>query len=156
MVRMKLSVGLAMLLVVGGALQGLAEGGWITDFEAAKAAAAERKAPIIANFSGSDWCGWCIKLDREVFSKESFLAYAKDNAVLLHLDFPSRKPQSDAIRSQNKALAAKYGIRGYPTIIILDAAGKELGRTGYKKGGPEGYIKHLEKWIPVKPAAAAE
>jgi protein disulfide-isomerase len=152
MVSMRLSAGLAMLLVVGGALQGFAEGGWITDFEAAKAAAAKRKVPIIANFSGSDWCGWCIKLDREVFAKADFLAYAKDHAVLLHLDFPSRKKQSEAIRNQNKALAAKYGIRGYPTIIILDSAGKELGRTGYKKGGPKGYIKHLQKWIPEKQA----
>jgi protein disulfide-isomerase len=136
-------MGLAAILIMGGALHASATG-WMTDFEKAKATAAEKKVPIVANFSGSDWCGWCIKLDKEVFSKAEFLAYAKDNVVLLGLDFPSRKPQDADIAKQNKALAKKYGIRGYPTILLLDATGKELARTGYRKGGPEAYVKHLK------------
>ncbi|MBT3191815.1 MAG: thioredoxin family protein [Verrucomicrobia bacterium] len=137
---------IAVVLFAAGAVEALA-GEWMTSFEEAKAAAAEKNLPIVANFSGSDWCGWCIKLDKEVFSQEDFLAYAKDNVILLGLDFPSRKPQEPAIAKQNKMLAAKYAIKGYPTILLLDATGKELARTGYRKGGPAAYVEHLKSLI---------
>ncbi len=120
---------------------------WITDFEKAKETAKKLKRPMLVDFTGSDWCGWCIKLDKEVFSKDEFKEYAKDNLVLVELDFPNRKKQSDALKAQNKALAKKYGIRGYPTILLLDADGKELARTGYQRGGPEKYVKHLQKLL---------
>jgi protein disulfide-isomerase len=131
-------------VIVGSALSASAEG-WITDFEEAKKLAAEKNAPIIANFSGSDWCGWCIKLDREVLSKPEFLDYAKDNLVLLNLDFPARKQQDKAIADQNKALAAKYGIKGYPTILVLDATGGVIAKTGYRRGGPAAYVEHIKE-----------
>ena len=75
------------------------------------------------------------------------LKYAKENFVLLHLDFPSKKFQTKEIKKQNEKLAAKYGISGFPTVLILDATGKVIAKTGYKKGGPADYIKHLEKII---------
>jgi protein disulfide-isomerase len=131
-------------VIAGSALSASAEG-WITDFEEAKKLAAEKNAPIIANFSGSDWCGWCIKLDREVLSKPEFLDYAKDNLVLLNLDFPARKQQDKAIADQNKALAAKYGIKGYPTILVLDATGGVIAKTGYRRGGPAAYVEHIKE-----------
>jgi len=123
---------------------------WLTDFEEAKQLAAKRDVPILADFSGSDWCGWCIKLDREVFSKKEFLDYAKDNLVLLLVDFPSRTKLSAELTSQNKALAKKYGIRGYPTVLLLDAKGAILApRTGYQAGGAAAYVKHIESLLPV-------
>ena len=134
----------AVAIVAGSALSASAEG-WITDFEAAKKQAAEKKVPIIANFSGSDWCGWCIKLDKEVFEKAEFLDYAKENLVLLNLDFPARKKQDKAIADQNKALAAKYGIQGYPTILLLDATGNVVAKTGYRGGGPAAYVEHIKE-----------
>jgi len=155
MKRITLSLGLVAAFVAGSLHQALAaEESWLTDFEKAKTEAATKKLPILADFSGSDWCGWCIKLDKEVFAKAEFLEYAKDNLVLLSLDFPARKPQDAALVKQNKALAAKYGIKGYPTVILLDATGKEIARTGYRAGGPETYIKHLQELLP-KPAAPA-
>ena len=125
----------------------VASDGWITDFEAAQKAAKDKGVPIVADFSGSDWCGWCIKLDREVFAKEPFKAYAKDNVVLFLADFPSNKKQSDAVKKQNQALAEKYGVRGFPTVLLLDADGKVLAKTGYRAGGAEAYVKHLKELI---------
>jgi len=122
---------------------------WLTDFEAAKRDAAKREVPILADFSGSDWCRWCMKLDEEVFRQTEFAKYAKDNLVLFLADFPSRKKQTDEVRRQNKALADKFGIKGYPTVLLLDADGKVLVRTGYMRGGAEKYVEHLKEILGV-------
>jgi len=117
---------------------------WLTDYDQAIKVAAEKKQPVLVDFTGSDWCGWCIRLDNEVFSQEAFLAYAKDNLVLLKLDFPNRKklPKEEAAR--NQALAEKFGVQGFPTIVLLGADGQEKARTGYKPGGAETYVEHLK------------
>lgn len=139
---------LLMALLVAGCSAAYSEyDGWVTDFEAAKKEAAERKVPILANFAGSDWCGWCIKLDKEVFGQEAFGKYAKDNLVMFLADFPSSKEQSDAVKLQNKGLAEKYGVRGFPTVLLLDADGKVLARTGYKRGGAAKYVKHVKELV---------
>jgi len=132
----------AALLVSAGSV--LAEGDWLTDFEAAKKVSAESGKPILINFSGSDWCGWCIKLDKEVFAKPEFTSYAKENLVLVHADFPRMKKQPKAEAAQNKALAATYGVQGFPTVLLVDATGKVIGTTGYRKGGPAAYVDHLK------------
>lgn len=118
---------------------------WLTDFEAAKREAAERNVPILADFSGSDWCGWCIKLDSEVFGKEEFTKYASKNLVLFVADFPAQKPQPEALKEQNKKLAAKYEVKGFPTVLVLDAKGEVMARTGYRRGGAEQYVEHLKE-----------
>ena len=124
-----------------------ADEGWSTDFEGAKKRSAEKNIPILADFSGSDWCGWCIKLDNEVFSKKEFQEYAKSNLVLFLADFPARKKLADNVVKQNAELAEKYGIRGYPTVLLLDKDGKVLARTGYQAGGPEAYVKHIKSLV---------
>lgn len=122
-----------------------AEGLWLTDYEAAlKQAKAENKR-VLLDFTGSDWCGWCIKLKKEVFNTPEFETYAKNNLVLVELDFPQSKPQTAAVKKQNAELAAKFGIRGYPTIIIVDGDGKPLGKLGYMPGGPRKFIEALDK-----------
>ena len=120
---------------------------WVTDFEQAKKLAAERKAPILANFSGSDWCGWCIRLEKEVFSTPEFKQFAATNLVAFLADFPRRTPQSESLAKQNKALAAKYGVQGFPTVLLLDKDGKVLATTGYRPGGAEKYVAHLRQLI---------
>lgn len=124
--------------------------GWLTDFEKAKELAAEKDVPILADFSGSDWCGWCIKLDNEVFSKKQFKEFAEKNLVLFLADFPSQKPQSEEVKKQNRTLQKKYGIRGFPTVLVLDENGNEKERTGYRRGGAESYVKHLKELISDK------
>lgn len=118
--------------------------GWMTDFEAAQAKSAELNRPILIDFSGSDWCGWCKRLDAEVFDKEAFKAYADENLVLFIADFPRRTKLPEDLVKQNEALAKKYQVRGFPTVVLLDPKGNVLGVTGYQSGGPEAYIDHLK------------
>ena len=138
---------IATVVLMLAAANALADGSWLTDFEAAKKVAAESGKPILINFSGSDWCGWCIKLDKEVFAKPEFLSYAKDNLVLVHADFPRKKKLPKEEAAQNKTLAATYGIRGFPTVVLVDATGKVIGQTGYRKGGPESYVEHVKELV---------
>lgn len=117
---------------------------WMTDFDAAKTKAKAEDKPMVLNFTGSDWCGWCIKLDKEVFSKAAFKSYASEDLILVELDFPRGKKQSAEVKAQNEALAKKYGVRGFPTILVLDSAGKLIKQTGYQRGGAEKYVGHLK------------
>ena len=121
--------------------------GWLTDFDKAKQEAARTKRPILADFSGSDWCTWCIRLNKEVFSRADFKAFAKDNLILFKADFPRINTQPAELKKQNKGLGTTYSIRGYPTVLLLNAAGKELARTGYQKGGAAAYVKHLKELL---------
>jgi protein disulfide-isomerase len=100
---------------------------------------------VLLDFTGSDWCGWCILLDREVFSKPQFKEYADKNLVLVEVDFPKRKPMPDAMRMQNIRLAQRYGIQGFPTIIVLNGDGKVVAELGYMQGGAEAFIAVLER-----------
>jgi protein disulfide-isomerase len=138
---------IAMGVIVALALfrAGAEELQWLTDLSKAEEQAKAEKKVIMLDFTGSDWCGWCIKLNREVFSQADFAKYAKDNLVLVEVDFPHAKKQSEELKKANQALQEKYKIDGYPTIIVLDAAGKKIGETGYVEGGPKAFIAELEK-----------
>ena len=163
---MRRSKGLAVLLAcgaLGSACQAApaGKGGWTEDFAAAQVRAKEAGRPILADFTGSDWCGWCMKLDREVFSQGEFRKYAAENLVLFMADFPQARQQSAKVARQNAGLQKKYDIQGYPTVLLLDADGKVLGQTGYKPGGPAAYVRHLGElltqsgWQAPKTAAPA-
>jgi protein disulfide-isomerase len=133
--------GIALLSIVAQA--GQEE--WLTDFGKAKEVAREKHVPILADFAGTDWCGWCIKLDGEVFSQDAFKAYAKTNLVLFLADYPRRKQLPAETVRQNAELSQQYGIEGFPTVLLLDANGKELARTGYRQGGSKVYVEHLKQ-----------
>ena len=121
---------------------------WTTYNKAALDKAKKENKYIIMDFTGSDWCGWCVRLDKEVFSKPEFITYATNSLVCIKVDFPSRKKQSEELKKTNKKLAQEYGIRGYPTIYLLKPDGKTVvGKTGYKAGGSAAYVKHLEDMI---------
>jgi len=122
-------------------------GEWLTNFEAAKAQAQKDKKPILIDFTGSDWCGWCIKMKKETLDEKAFKDFAEKNLVLLEADFPERKPQADTIKKANEALKKKYGVEGFPTFLLLDSTGKEIGRQdGYLRGGPTAFIEKIEGW----------
>ena len=118
--------------------------GFIENFEQAKKEAAAFKQPVFAFFTGSDWCGWCIKLHREVIDTQAFKKFADDNLILFEADFPNAKKQSSEIKQQNNELLNRFGVQGFPTVLLLDAEGKLLGRTGYQSGGGEAYVKSLK------------
>lgn len=122
--------------------------GWTDDLDAAKKQAAEEGKLLFVNFSGSDWCGWCIRLDNEVFSKKEFLDGAKDKFVLVFIDSPRDKNRlSEKGKARNKKLVDEYGVRGFPTVMILDEAGKPIAQTGYVRGGAKKYLQHLDELL---------
>ena len=129
--------------------------GWTDDLDAAlKQAKAEGKQ-VLVDFSGSDWCGWCKRLDKEVFDTEAFRAGAKDRFVLVMIDSPRDKSLlSDAAKEKNPALVEKYGIEGFPSVLVLDGDGTKLYQTGYQRGGPEAYLAMLEREIKDAPDVA--
>ncbi|MDP6850529.1 MAG: thioredoxin family protein [Planctomycetota bacterium] len=118
---------------------------WFDDFDKAAAAAKAEGKDLLVDFTGSDWCGWCIKLHEEVFQHAEFLTPAKKDYILVALDFP----RDEAIKAKvpnperNDELNKKYGIRGFPTILLMNTEGEVFGRTGYQEGGPEKYIAHM-------------
>lgn len=121
---------------------------WIEDYQLALDRASNENKTILINFTGSDWCKWCIKLDEEVFSHKEFVDYAEDNLVMLKIDFPTtfkQLPQEE--QSKRQQLQQKYGVRGYPTILLADAEGEVIGQTGYQPGGPQKYIDHLKEML---------
>lgn len=118
---------------------------WTEDFAAAKETAAKEKKDLLMDFTGSDWCGWCIKLKEEVFSKPEFIEAAPKSFVLVELDYPQQKKQDEKIKAQNEKLSETYAVEGYPTIILADSTGRAYAKTGYEKGGPESYLKSLDE-----------
>jgi len=100
---------------------------------------------VLLDFTGSDWCGWCIKFDKDVLSTDKFASYAKSKLVLVTLDFPSHKEQDAALKHANQEIKKRFGVNGFPTFVLLNSAGRELGRqTGYLKGGPDAFIAELD------------
>ena len=120
---------------------------WETDFKKASSTAKTSGKYIMLDFSGSDWCGWCIKLEKEVFSQDAFKDFAEKNLVCVLVDFPRNKKQTGEQKQQNRDLATKYGIQGYPTIIILGPDGEPVAKTGYLQGGSRNYAQHLNEII---------
>lgn len=118
---------------------------WTTDLPKAVAKAKAEGKLVLVDFTGSDWCGWCIKLKGEVFDTKEFKEYAAKNLVLVEVDFPRRKELPSGLKATNQALADKYGIQGFPTLIILDGNGQQVGKLGYKPGGPAPTIAELAK-----------
>jgi thioredoxin-related protein len=138
-------VGLVCLSVLLGLGSARADANWLTDLQKAQSEAKAGHKLVLINFTGSDWCPWCIRLDREVFSKPEFAQFAKDNLVLLTADFPRAKPLSNEVRKQNYELAQRYSIEGFPTIVVLNSEGKQVGLLGYVPGGPNAFIEELKK-----------
>ncbi len=140
---------LAGCLVLAAALSAsaAAAGPWKTDLPAAKTEARKDNKLILMDFTGSDWCGWCIKMKKESLDQKAFLDYAAKGLVLVEVDFPNKKAQSADLKKANKELQDKYGVQGFPTYVVIDADGKELGRqVGYMKGGPSAFIDLIEGW----------
>ncbi len=114
---------------------------WMTDYQAALAKAAKENKKVLLDFTGSDWCGWCIKLKKETFDQPAFKEYADKNLVLVEVDFPQGKTLSPEVMKQNDALQQQYRVEGFPTIVLLDPQGKVLKQqSGYIPGGPQGFI----------------
>lgn len=121
---------------------------WHTDVSEAAKISLDQKKPMLFFFTGSDWCGWCIRLQKEVFHKPEFAKWASENVILVELDFPRRTPQEESLRAQNQNLQQMFDVKGYPTIWMVQPELKEgkkvnldaLGNLGYVKGGPNAWL----------------
>lgn len=131
-------------------------GEWFMYVDDAYKESKETGKPIMANFTGSDWCGWCIRLKNEVFSKKEFSEWAKENVVLLELDFPRTKVLPDELKQQNGSLQQFFGVSGYPTIWLFNMEFnptsnqfniERLGKTGYIAGGVINWTNETQKII---------
>jgi thioredoxin-related protein len=142
---------LPLLLTVALAVAAHAGEAWNTDFQAAQAAAKKDGKPILIDFTGSDWCGWCIKMKKESLDKTAFKDFAQKELVLVEADFPNSKPQTAEVKAQNEALKKKYKVNGFPTFVLINADGKELGRQeGYLEGGPDAFTSAIKGWAAKK------
>lgn len=138
---------ISLLLVLGSFAVQAQELTWETDINKAIKVSNKTKKPMLLFFTGSDWCGWCIRLQKEVLKTPEFAKWAKENVVLVELDYPRRTPQSDAIKAQNSDLQQTFGIQGFPTVWFATAnvkSGKPsytgIGNTGYVAGGPKAWL----------------
>lgn len=150
MKMIKTGIVLALLaLLTGGCAQRAVgeDAGWMTDYDAAQKQAAAQDKYVLMNFSGSDWCGWCIKLDEEVFAQDEFIAYAQDNLILVSVDFPNSTPQSAEQKAANQALVERFGVQGFPTVLILNPQGEVVERTGYQAGRAKAYVEMIQSAI---------
>ncbi len=132
---------LAIGLPSGNALE------WQTDLKKAAADAKEKDHLLLLNFSGSDWCGWCKRLDTEVFSKDEFKTYADENLVPLVADFPRRSKQDKALAAQNRRLMKHFKVEGFPTLLLFNSEGELIGQLGYQPGGPKAFIQSIQKVV---------
>jgi thioredoxin-related protein len=115
--------------------------GWGDDYKAALATAATENKRVLLDFTGSDWCGWCIKLKEKTFDQPAFKEFANKNLVLVEIDFPQGKTLSPEVKKQNSALQEQYQVQGFPTLVLLDSQGKVIKQqSGFIPGGPAGFI----------------
>jgi protein disulfide-isomerase len=137
-----------VLIALGSlwAASAYADSPWVTDYKKAQDEAKANHKFVLLDFTGSDWCGYCIQLDRAILSKPEFKDYATKNLILVEIDFPRRKPQPVETRKQNQELAERYQIEGFPTLVILDGEGKTVWRyEGLYMGGIAAFLAELDR-----------
>ncbi len=120
---------------------------WEGNLEVALQKAKEENKAVLVNFTGSDWCVWCQKLSAEVFSKSEFEDYADEYLILVRLDFPRNIEQSAETKMYNNQLAQRFGVEGFPTVLLFNSQGKMVLQTGYQPGGPVAYVNHLKSYL---------
>lgn len=125
---------------------------WHTNYDSATIVAISESKPLMVLFTGSDWCGWCIRLQKEVFSDTNFVNWSK-NVVLVEIDFPREKYQSDELKRQNQNLQNLWNIQGYPTVLfikVVDGEYQLIGKSGYMPGGSKNWINNANEIIGIE------
>lgn len=131
-----------LALLVGATLAHARTDGWVWFFDTALQRARQTGKPMLIDFSGSDWCKPCLALDRNIYQKPEFKAWAAKKVILLRLDYPKHVAQSPAVTQQNEAIARQLGVDGFPTVLLVRPDGLVLGRTGY-------FTPDVKKWLAV-------
>ncbi|AOW08385.1 thioredoxin family protein [Flavobacterium gilvum] len=146
---------LVAFFLIGVSVSQAQELKWYTDVKEAVKVSNKEKKPLMLFFTGSDWCGWCIRLQNEVLKTPEFGKWANDNVVLVELDYPRRVEQSEELKKQNNELQHAFGIQGFPTVFFakgtISKEGKVnfegLGNTGYVAGGPSAWLAVADPFV---------
>ncbi|MBS0654711.1 MAG: thioredoxin family protein [Verrucomicrobia bacterium] len=151
------SLALAALLACGGVLtlhaapaanvQQKDQINWLTDFSQASALAKKESKPLFLYFTGSDWCPWCKKMDKEIISTTGFQKALGNSCIFVYLDFPHYTALDKKTQEQNEGLMKTYGVRGFPTVILLDPNQKKIAQLGYEQGGGEAFAEKVQKTL---------
>lgn len=120
---------------------------WMTNYEQAVAIAKSTSKPIVLFFTGTDWCGWCNKLENEILETPEFIEATKDKMIFVKLDFPMHTPLDSTMTKQNEQLQKQFSVRSFPTLVLLDSDQQPIGVTGYRAGGGKQYAHHLIKMV---------
>jgi len=155
-------IAITLFLVLGSLTIQSQELTWQTDMNKALEISKKSQKPLFLFFTGSDWCGWCIRLQKEVFKTPEFAKWAKDNVILVELDFPRSTPQQPEIKKQNAELQQTFAVQGFPTVWFVKGSKKDgkinlekLGSTGYVAGGPTAWLAAADKILANKPTKTA-
>jgi protein disulfide-isomerase len=155
-------IAITLFLVLGSLTIQSQELTWQTDMNKALEISKKSQKPLFLFFTGSDWCGWCIRLQKEVFKTPEFAKWAKDNVILVELDFPRSTPQQPEIKKQNAELQQTFAVQGFPTVWFVKGSKKDgkinlekLGSTGYVAGGPTAWLAVADKILANKPTKTA-
>jgi thioredoxin-related protein len=138
---------LVFAFLISGFIAQAQELNWETDMSKATELSLKEKKPLLLFFTGSDWCGWCIKLQKDVLKTTEFANWANQNVILVELDFPRSKPQDATLKMQNQQLAQTFGIQGYPTVWIVNPVKGEDNKVNLTGLGSLGYDKSATNWI---------
>ena len=156
-------IALTLFLVLGSLTIQAQEATWQTDMNEAIKISKKTKKPLFLFFTGSDWCGWCMRLQKEVFKTPEFEKWAKKNVVLVELDYPRKTAQIPAIQKQNAELQQTFAVQGYPTVWIVKASKKDgkinlekMGSTGYLAGGPSTWLSTADQILANNKSAKAK
>ena len=140
-----LSLKIALASMLLGAASAQAGEGWLHDYDKALAEAKAEGKHVLVEFHGSDWCPPCIKLNKEVLSKDAFKSFADEKLVLVDADFPRKKELPADLKAHNMKLAEQFGVQYFPTVLIIDAEGKVLDKmVGFPRGGLEGFLQFIK------------
>ena len=141
---------LIIILITQSKNAQIVELNWHTDLSKAVSISINEKKPIMLFFTGSDWCGWCMRLKKEVFNHEKFKVWTNENIILVELDFPRRKKLEPNLLNQNRELARIFGVSSYPTCWLVKPQILENSKVNFLKLGKLGYVAGgTDKWISV-------
>lgn len=150
MLRLFACLTASLLLISSGsvfAVSGTSKLNWMTNYEDASIKAKREKKSVLLFFTGSDWCGWCHKLENEALDTTNFSDSVGDQFVFVVVDFPLKMSLDQTTTAQNKELQKKYDVKGFPTVVLLNENGQLIGSTGYRPGGGKIYADHLKKMV---------
>ncbi len=148
---------LVFLWILSSLAAWAASPGWLVSYDKALEFSKKSGRPVLINFTGSDWCGWCKKMKAETLGKPEFIQFASSNLILVELDFPHSLPQTPEIKAANEAVKKNFKVGGFPTLVLVDSKGEELGRQrGYLAGGVLAFTAQIKNWIGAARAAATK